>query len=215
MIFWMTVVLGLMFGLLGYFAPELLLMRLEETAAGAACGILVASLVLVRPTRAAIDATTAGFLRALGSVVDAALPGLLEGRAMPELPARLLEIEQRLRDLRAAARPALSGFGGWRDQTLRWRLVLLSGCENWARELGAIALHAVGLSDAGLAGAVQQAAERIDATIRRLLARASAPAANDAPGRIPQIPDDADPLHRAVRLVLRIDVALVQLGRNE
>jgi len=215
MIFWITVVLGLMFGMLGYFAPELLLMRLKETAAGAACGILVTSLVLVRPTRAAIDAATAGVLRALGAVVDAALPGLLEGRAMPELPARLLEIEQRLRDLRAAARPVLSGLGGWRNQTLRRHLVLLSGCENWARELGAIALHSAGLSDAALAGAVRQAAERIDATIGRLLARADAPVANDAPVRLPQIPDDADPLHRAVRLVLRIEVALVQLAGHD
>ena len=215
MIFWITVVLGLMFGMLGYFAPELLLMRLEETAAGAACGILVTSLVLVRPTRAAIDAAIAGFLRALGGVVDAALPGLLQGRATPELPARLLEIEQRLRDLRVAAQPALSGLGGWRNQTLRRRLVLLSGCEAWARELGAIALHSGGLSDAALSGTVRQVAERIDATISRLLARASGPAANDAAGGFPQIPDDADPLHRAVRLVLRIDAALMQLGRNE
>ena len=215
MIFWITVVLGLMFGMLGYFAPELLLMRLEETAAGAACGILVTSLVLVRPTRAAIDAAISGFLRALGGVVDAALPGLLQGRATPELPARLLEIEQRLRDLRVAAQPALSGLGGWRNQTLRRRLVLLSGCEAWARELGAIALHSGGLSDAALSRTVRQVAVRIDATISRLLARAGGPAANDAAGGFPQIPDDADPLHRAVRLVLRIDAALMQLGRNE
>jgi len=218
MIFWITVVLGLMFGMLGYFAPQLLLMRLEETAAGAACGIVVTSLVLVRPTRAPIDAATAGFLRALAAVVDAALPGLLQGRAMPGLPARLLEIEQRLRDLRAAAQPALSGLGGWRDQTLRRHLVLLSGCENWARELGAIALHSAGLSDVVLAQAVPQAAERIDATIGRLLARAGPPglqAVNDAPARLPQIPDDADPLHRAAHLVLRIDAALVQLAGHD
>ena len=213
MIFWITVVLGLMFGMLGYFAPELLLMRLEETAAGAACGILVTSLVLVRPTRAAIDVATAGFLRALGAVVDAALPGLLQGRAMPELPARLLEIEQRLRDLRAAAQPALAALGGWRDQTLQRRLVLLSGCETWARELGAIALHSVGISDVALSGAVRQAGEQIDATIARLLRPAGGPA--PPAGRFPQIPDDTDPLHRAVRLVLRIEAALAQLAGHK
>lgn len=218
MIFWITVVLGLMFGMLGYFAPALLLMRLEETAAGAASGILVSSLVLVRPTRAAIDAATAGFLRALAAVVDAALPALLQGRRMPELLPRLVEIEQRLRDLRAAAQPALSGLGGWRNQTLRRRLVLLSGCEAWARELGAIALHSAGLSDAALSAAIRQAAERIDATIGRLLVPAGArqpPTTENAAVRLPRIPDDADPPHRAVRLVLRIEAALVQLGQNE
>ena len=43
MVFWITVILGLVFGMLGFFAPELLLLRLEETIAGAACGAAVAA----------------------------------------------------------------------------------------------------------------------------------------------------------------------------
>ena len=46
MVFWLTVILGLLFGMLGFFAPELLLLRLKEAAVGAACGAAVASLVL-------------------------------------------------------------------------------------------------------------------------------------------------------------------------
>ena len=48
MVFWITIILGLLFGMIGYFAPEFLLLRLKETAAGAICGVLVASFVLVR-----------------------------------------------------------------------------------------------------------------------------------------------------------------------
>src|SRR4029077_18507128 len=44
MVFWLTVIIGLLFGMLGFFAPELLLLRLEETAVGFVCGVLVASL---------------------------------------------------------------------------------------------------------------------------------------------------------------------------
>jgi len=47
MVFWITIILGLLFGMIGYFAPEFLLLRLKETAAGAICGVLVASFVLV------------------------------------------------------------------------------------------------------------------------------------------------------------------------
>ncbi len=54
MVFWITIALGMLFGMLGYFAPEVLLLRLQETAAGAVCGIGVACVVLARPTR---DAT--------------------------------------------------------------------------------------------------------------------------------------------------------------
>ena len=46
MVFWLTVILGLLFGMLGFFPPELLLLRLKEAAVGAACGAVVASLVL-------------------------------------------------------------------------------------------------------------------------------------------------------------------------
>ena len=51
MMFWLTIIIGLMFGLLGYFVPDLLLLRLEETAIGSICGIVVG---LVFPMRSAL-----------------------------------------------------------------------------------------------------------------------------------------------------------------
>ena len=80
MVFWITIILGLLFGMIGYFAPELLLLRLKETAAGAICGVLVASFVLVRREFAATHDATIAFLRALRQSVDSAAKVLLDGQ---------------------------------------------------------------------------------------------------------------------------------------
>jgi len=211
MIFWITIILGLMFGMLGYFAPELLLLRLEETAAGAACGILVACFVLPRPTGVAIDAAVAELLSALGSVVDAAVPGLLDGQPTADLPAALLAIEQRLRELHAAVSPALAGVAALRNAALQSRQMTLQACEAWARELGALVLHMTRLDDPRLVRATTVAARRIDATISVLLGRASAQSSGDDPGLSVPTAMLHDPANRAVRLLLRIDSALLSM----
>ena len=87
MVFWITVILGLLFGMLGFFPPELLLLRLKESAVGAACGALVESLVLVRRERTAVEDATRAFLRALRESVDHAVRALLDGAPAPELAA--------------------------------------------------------------------------------------------------------------------------------
>ena len=83
MVFCMTIILGLMFGMMGYFAPELLLVRLEETTVGATCGILVACLVLPRSGQAVIETAFAGLLRAVGYNVTAAVTGLTGDQDLP------------------------------------------------------------------------------------------------------------------------------------
>lgn len=209
MVFWITIILGLMFGLLGYFAPELLLMRLEETAAGAVCGILVSCLVLARPTKAVIQGAVANFLRALGATIEAALPGLLDGRPAPELAAALLEIEQRLRELHAAMANA---FAMSRDAALRQRMLVLRACEGWARELGGLALHGSRLADPMLVAAATESADRIHTSLAGLLGRPGRPPVGDDPGRGVQATTHHDPPHQAVRLLLRIDAALIHLA---
>lgn len=51
MIFWMTILVALLYGLFGFFSPHLLVLRLEETVVGAAAGILVSVLLLPTSTR--------------------------------------------------------------------------------------------------------------------------------------------------------------------
>ncbi|MGH7041846.1 MAG: FUSC family protein, partial [Acetobacteraceae bacterium] len=50
MIFWITIMIALLYGLLGAFRPELLAIRFDETAVGAAAGIIVALTLLPRRT---------------------------------------------------------------------------------------------------------------------------------------------------------------------
>ena len=156
MVFWLTVILGLMFGMLGFFAPELLLLRLEEAAVGAACGAAVAGLVLVRQKRSAVEDAIHAFLQALGHSVDGAAHALLDGTPPPDLAARILVAEQRFRDLSAIVQAERLGLAAARDEALRRRMLVLEGCELWARELGQIGLQSFRLQDPELVRLVRR-----------------------------------------------------------
>ena len=168
MVFWLTVILGLMFGMLGFFAPELLLLRLEETAVGAACGAAVACLVLVRQKRSAVEDAIRAFIQALGRSVDGAAHALLDGTPPPDLAARILAAEQRFRDLSAIAQAERLGLAAARNEALRRRMLVLEGCELWARELGQIGLQSSRLEDPELARLVRETVARIDDAVLEL-----------------------------------------------
>ena len=216
MIFWITIILGLLFGMLGYFPPELLLLRLQETAVGAACGAAVASLVLVRRGRAATQDATIAFLRALGPVVDRAAGVLLHGTPEPALGAGILAAEQRFRDLCAITHFEQSGLALPRGELLRRRMLLLEACEHWARELGEISLRSVVLDDPALARLARDTVARIDITLPSLIDRLANASSVPPPADEPledlgqTLRDDLS--HRAVRLLLRIDGALVRMA---
>ncbi len=209
MVFWLTVILGLLFGMLGFFAPGLLLLRLKEAAVGAACGAAVASLVLVRRERVAADDAMRAFLLALGQSVDSAAHGLLDGRPAPDLAAHILVAEQCFRDLSAIAQSERVGLARAHDEALRRRMLLLEGCELWARELGQICLQSARLQDPAVVRLVSETVARIDAAIPALIARMASPR-HDEPVEVAE-QSLADNLPRAVRLLLRIDSALAHV----
>ena len=66
MTFFLTISLSLMYGLMGIFTPELLVLRLVETAVGVASGALVALFLLPTSTRQQVEAAMSGLLNALG-----------------------------------------------------------------------------------------------------------------------------------------------------
>ena len=70
MIFFITLMLGQMYTLLNTFTDAVLVLRLEETAAGAAIGVAVSFLVLPTGTRATARAARAGFLRQLADLLE-------------------------------------------------------------------------------------------------------------------------------------------------
>jgi uncharacterized membrane protein YccC len=216
MVFWITIILGLMFGLLGYFPADLLLLRLEEAAAGAASGAVVASLVLVRREFDAIRDATAGFLNALGGVVRGAATALLSGQPAADLGPRTIASEQAFHDLSAMAQSQLLGVGGARNEDLHRRMLLLEACELWARELAQMGLQSVRIDTDHLAANVREIAGRIDAMIAGMT-KHSADQHTDArpvemPDGGPRLDLHDDQQSHAVRLLLRIESALIKIG---
>lgn len=105
MVFWFTTLISILYGLLGRFTPGLLYLRLEETAIGAAIGMLTALLLLPERTRAHVQA-------AARQVLAAACPYLEEAvvqRTRDTDPTRLVDLARALdvslRELRTAAQP--------------------------------------------------------------------------------------------------------------
>lgn len=219
MVFWITIILGLTFGMLGYFAPEFLLLRLQEAAAGAISGALVASFVLVRREYAATYDATIAFLRALGQSVDSAARILLDHRSEPGLSALILAAEQRFRDLSAVAQSEQSSHPVSRDENLRRRVLVLEGCEAWARELGQLCLQNITLHDQALVTSMRQTVSRIDASLASLIEtfvqhRKIAPSGHERAEDVAPFSYD-DPAQHAVRLLLRIDSALLLLSGRQ
>ncbi len=216
MVFWITIILGLLFGMIGYFAPEFLLLRLKETAAGAICGVLVASFVLVRREFAATQDATIAFLRALQQSVDSAAKVLLDGQRDPALAGHILTAEQRYRDLNAVTQSEQESHPLTRSNVLYRRAVLLEACEQWSRELGQYCLQSVALDNESLKAAARQAVAHIDASVSGLIDKLAnqtdrPPETGGPPVEIAPSEQEAAP-QRAVRLLLRIDSALFRLA---
>jgi hypothetical protein len=214
MIFWITVILGLMFGMLGYFPPELLLLRLKESAAGAACCAVVAIASPGRRQQAAVQAAMRAFLAALGRSVNAAAQAVFDGRSSPELAALIVTTEQRFRDLAAIAQAERLGVVTAHDEPLRRRMLILEGCERWARELGEIGLSAVRLEEPAMVNLARDALARIDRSIPALLDRLASRSVIEPTDEDAEAPFDLQgtDLPRPVRLLLRIESALLHMS---
>ncbi len=127
MAFWVTIILALVFSLIGYFSPDLLLVRLEEGAFGVACGVTVAG-VLWRVRGSDVAATTEqAYLRALAALTSMATQALTSGRPDAAVKAAALALEARFQALRSLNRSGVS-FRLGRDP-LRRRMRLLTASE--------------------------------------------------------------------------------------
>ena len=136
MIFFITLALALIYGLMGSFTPQLLLLRLGETVIGSLAGVFVAFFVF--PARASSGVADAldKYLKALSDLVAAARARAHGAPEPQHLLARSRLLDRAYADLANAARPlggpwsAVTRFGG-----VRQRLLWLSGCAHWGRVL--------------------------------------------------------------------------------
>lgn len=167
MTFFMTMMLALLYSLIGTFTPEVLVLRLEETVLGALAGGIAAVLVLPTKTRTIIKEDVAEVLAALRSfVLDAT--GLLRDADAVDLIDQSRQIDKKLADLRKAAEPMTHVISPYRNQRseLRHLLALLGSSAYHARDLAANAEPAMLAADDRL----PRTSSRIADNLSRLIA---------------------------------------------
>ena len=99
MVFFLTTMLALLYGLLGQFSIGLLLIRLEETAIGAAIDILVALLVLPTHTGETVRESMQAYLAGLDDLVNSSIERLTGTPGNADLIAQSEALQQRLQQL--------------------------------------------------------------------------------------------------------------------
>ncbi len=195
-IFCVTVLLGLLYSLLGASMGPLLLLRLEETAIGAAAAMLVAAFVLPLRTRDQVRQSGTAVLLALASAVGACR-GVLSGESGTPPVQAMRAVDRQVADLRLALLPLTAGrFLLRRPDSERSAPALLDSV-HWVRTLAA----AAGTPDAA-------AASRAGAIERRLAALAAG--AQPVPAMAPAHPVADDPVQQALDRLDRATAALAE-----
>ncbi|MER7488033.1 FUSC family protein [Streptomyces sp. NPDC126497] len=140
MSFFVTALLGLLYTLLHTYSWEVLVLRVEETALGAACGVVAAALVLPVRTDRRTNELLVTVLERLAEVSEAAV-GQLSGGPAGDLLDKARELDQALGDLRSATQPLTHPVTPLRSRraTARYVVALLETCAYHARSLAATA----------------------------------------------------------------------------
>jgi hypothetical protein len=221
---WITAVLAVLYGLIGQFSVQTLVLRIEETAVGAAMGMLAAYLVLPKRTREAFDEALDDMLDAADAVLAASVERIL-GRE-PARPLGMLaqDLHKALSTLRERSKPL--------DSPLPWRrggssyqrtLRVLTAVEHYTRSLAQLADH---VREPEWAPTLQPATAGVRTNLdalRQILhgrhtgqissAEDLIDAAEAYAARTPD-PDRRAALLRAARLLRRIDQVVVKFATD-
>ncbi|MEV7465610.1 FUSC family protein [Streptomyces kronopolitis] len=140
MSFFVTAMLGLLYTLLNTYSLDVLVLRIEETALGAACGIIGAVLVLPVHTDRRTDELLGTVLVRLRDVVSAAVEQLSGGPAV-DLLGKARDLDEALDELRASIQPLTHPITPLRvrRRTARYLVALLETSAYHARSLAATA----------------------------------------------------------------------------
>ncbi|MGX1116806.1 putative membrane protein YccC [Streptomyces ambofaciens] len=169
--FFITGTLSMLLALMDTFSTDVLLLRVQETALGATCGILAATLVLPMTVRRASDEELVGFLR----VLDRLLRGIASGSTDADAPADWVraahDLDQALESFRKACLPLthpLNPQRGRRHHT-RHLLELLEVGAYHARSLAATAERLPAGRASECAPRLTAAADRAHETVAHLI----------------------------------------------
>ncbi|MEU5344564.1 FUSC family protein, partial [Streptomyces sp. NPDC020766] len=183
MMFFVTVMAGLLYGLLGVLHPGLLGLRLAETAAGALGAALAVALILPVTTHAVTDRWVGQAVRAVHGCTAAAARRLAgDGDADPAPQAA--ELEAMLGRVRFALAPLVHPLNPMRARKARARqvLALLDDCAREVRGLAAVAADPDASYDARLTAACGRVETAVEVLVGAVPERAVA-AVEGTPGR--------------------------------
>ncbi|MDG9717924.1 FUSC family protein [Streptomyces sp. DH24] len=173
MSFFVTAMLGLLYTLLHTYSLSVLLLRVAETALGAACGVFAAAFVLPVRTDRRTNELLGTVLERLADVTEDAVDQLSGGPAA-DLLDKARDLDQALSDLRGATQPLthpITPLRARRD-TARYVVAMLETCAYHARSLAATAellpTHPSIAADPRLRGAVRRTVRNIGAIAARV-----------------------------------------------
>ncbi len=136
MMFWISIIVALLYRMIGIFTPALLLLRVEETAIGAVIGVAVAVLVLPTSTAAKTAAAVRELLQRLSDTVEGAARHMAGEQNAFAIADTCRDLDRALQTLRTAARPLASGLAGAvAAVAARHFLVTLRACSYYAHNL--------------------------------------------------------------------------------
>lgn len=210
MIFWITIMLSLLYGFLGLFSPNLLVLRLEETGIGVAAGIVIALLLLPTDTRTALRQAARDFLATLAAALDAIMRQLREGNDAVRPLAEARALDRSLQAMRAVAGPLARGWAFATPRDILRVIRAAWSCTYALRELAEIARLPPVLSEAEAASIdsiAAVAAEEI-ASVRHALEAGHGPIPLPARGAV-RVASPSE----AVRAMERVRAAVHMLAR--
>ncbi|MDQ0604163.1 putative membrane protein YccC [Streptomyces canus] len=225
MSFFVTAALGVLYTLLHTYSLSVLVLRVEETALGAACGVLAAALVLPVRTDRRTNDLLVEVLDRLADVTETAVDQL-SGGPPAELLDKARDLDQALADLRAATRPLthpVTPLRARRD-TARYVVALLETCAYHARSLAATAellpTHPSIAADPRLRGAGRRILRNIGATAAHVADARSTDEVETGPSiaallesAVPGSPRFGRVTDRVLRHLQRLDEGVVGLAR--
>ncbi|MFJ3623211.1 FUSC family protein [Streptomyces iakyrus] len=224
MSFFVTAMLGLLYTLLHTYSLDVLVLRIQETALGAACGVVAAALVLPVRTDRRTDELLGTVLERLAEVTEASV-GQLSGGPADELLDKARDLDQALSDLRAATQPLIHPVTPLRTRrhTARYVVALLETCAYHARTLAATAellpTHPSIAADPRLRGAAGRTVRNIEVIAARVADEHAGAQVETGPSIASLLGSDAGTprygriTDRVLRHLERLDEAVVGLAR--
>ncbi|MFE0629905.1 FUSC family protein [Streptomyces sp. NPDC058864] len=183
MMFFVTVMAGLLYGLLGILHPGLLALRLGETAVGALGAAVAVLVVLPVTTHAATDAWIGRALRAVHDFTGEAARHLAGGPG-DDLARHVAELDVLLERVRATVAPLMHPLSPLRRRKARARtvLALLDECARQVRGLAEVVADPRACHDERLTAACR----RVEIAVRRLVPPGAAASGTAVSGEAPR-----------------------------